>query len=89
MDPKIQRIVPLQYRNIPDSTLDALYRYIDNKIQPGHFLTAVICNDLVNAVSHADSKNYPELRNIVQYLYNHCPATCWGSDEKMQEWLKS
>jgi len=42
---------------IPQRMMDAIDRYINQGIQPGHFLTGVICNDLKEAISRADDEN--------------------------------
>ena len=36
---------------IPDRMMDGIRRYIEQGIHPGHFLTAVIMNDLAEAVA--------------------------------------
>jgi hypothetical protein len=65
----------------------ALLRYVNDYIPPGGFLTAVICNDLRNAVFRADAVNIQLLSLYVRWFYNIAPADCWGSAEKMAEWL--
>lgn len=75
------------YAQIPEHMQQALRRYVLQGIKPGHFLTAVICNDLRNAVGHADETNLPLLKLYVQWLYNVAPGPCWGSDERMLKWL--
>jgi hypothetical protein len=68
--------------------LDAIRRYIDDRIPPGSFLTAVICNDLREAVGRADDDNLAHLPAFIGYFYNEAPSRCWGSEEKMQAWLE-
>jgi hypothetical protein len=74
------------FRIRPDM-LDAIQRYIDDRIPPGPFLTAVICNDLREAVWRADDDNLAHLPAFIGYLYNEAPACCWGSKEIMDRWL--
>ena len=62
--------------------------YIKKGIQPGGFLTAVICNDLMSAVGHADAWNIKIIPEYVKYLYNEAPGNCWGSTEAMQTWME-
>lgn len=73
--------------NIPEYMYGALYRYITYRIPPGGFLTAVICNDLMDAISKADGTNIHILKNYVQFLYNEAPSGCWGSRQIYNEWL--
>lgn len=72
---------------IPDHMMAALRRYIFEHRAVGHFLQAVICNDLQEAVSRADEENLRNLPAFVKFLYNEAPGTCWGSKEKMEAWL--
>lgn len=73
---------------IPVSVQESLELWIKHKIIPGSFLTAVLENDLSEAVGRADEISIICLRDIVRYLYNNCPLGCWGSPEKVKEWRK-
>ena len=77
---------------IRDQMLGAIKRYIENKLEPGSFLTAIICNDLKgavqSAVQSADEENLKNIPAFVSYFYNEAPSTCWGSIELMENWLK-
>lgn len=73
---------------ISDRMMGGLHRYINERIKPGDFLTAVLENNLSEACSRADDENIKNLPAFVAYLYNNAPSTCWGSPEKVAEWLK-
>jgi hypothetical protein len=77
-----------QYAEIPEHMRDALVRYVVDRVKPGNFLTAVICNDLSGAVMRADEENLPLLKTYVQWFYNVPPASCTGSQEAMVRWLE-
>lgn len=68
---------------------ESLKRYVENKIPTGGFLEAVLSNDLVGAIGRADSENINRLPEIVRYVYNALPPNCWGSREKVVQWLNS
>ncbi len=72
---------------IPARMEDALQRYATDRNPVGDFLTAVLENNLLRAVSHADSINIQLLPDYVRYAYNQMPAACWGSPEKVTAWL--
>ena len=72
---------------IPDRMMAGIKRYVEEGIEPGHFLQAVICNDLAEAVSRADDENLDNLAAYVVYFYNKVPSNLWGSKEKMDKWL--
>ncbi len=71
---------------IPAYMMGGIQRYINNGIPPGDFLTAVICNDLMEAVARADDTNIRNLPAYVAYFYNEAPSLCWGSKEKFDKW---
>lgn len=64
----------------------AIQNWIEHGIVPGSFLSAVITNDLKQAVGAADHINIRLIPEYVFYFYNYCPSACWGSVEKANEW---
>lgn len=72
---------------IPDATLQGIRLYVEAGVPPGDFLMAVLQNDLKEAFGRADEYNTRAMHSIVQYLYNHVPEVCWGSPEKVKQWL--
>lgn len=72
---------------IPEACADGLALYIAAKIAPGSFVTAVLENDLREACGRADSQNRHLLFNYMSFLYNDAPSNCWGSRQKVSEWL--
>lgn len=68
------------YAAIPQYMQNSIMNYALHRKKPGDFLTAVICNDLRGAVSHADSTNLPLLKTYVQWFYNRCPAFLVGKE---------
>jgi hypothetical protein len=80
-------MIDFTYESIPDYTMKALSRYINDKIPTGGFLEAVLSNDLKEACGRADENNQRVLPEIVAFLYNEAPGTCWGSPERVKQWL--
>lgn len=72
--------------NIPAYMHGGLLRYIEHGIEPGHFLCAVLQNDLRRSIERADDYNVQHLADYVKFLYCHAPAGCWGSLEKFTSW---
>ncbi len=72
---------------IPESMCGGLERYLESHVRPGQFLSAVLQNDLREAVGRADDKNVRLLHVYVAYLYNEAPAKSWGSKEAFDAWL--
>lgn len=73
---------------IPKNTLEGLERYYKDRIPPGDFLTAVLQNNLLGSLSKADNENGEALSEIVKYIYVELPWECWGSPEKVKNWLE-
>lgn len=71
---------------IPDRMMGGLERWIVHGTPPGDFLTAVLNNDLREAIGRADDENMRNLPAFVAYLYNEAPGQCWGSPEKVELW---
>jgi len=75
------------HSNIPPYMIDALQRYVEQRIPPGGFLTAVLENKLVDAFHRADENNLKVMQEWAAHLYWCLPSTCWGSSEKVRQWL--
>lgn len=75
------------YESIPEHMRIPMVEYVQNRRKPGDFLTAVITNNLKNAIGYADETNLPLLKLYVWWFYNVAPANCQGSVEKMNAWL--
>ena len=83
----MRTLVPCPHYPVRDDIIESLQRYIDHGILPGSFLTAVLENNLSNAVANADPVNLANLRNIVGYVYNYLPSVAWGSRETVADYL--
>jgi len=73
---------------IPARMMGGIRRYIERGISPGGFLTAVICNNLAEAVARADDENISNLPAYIAYFYNEAPTPCWGNRENMERWVE-
>ena len=78
----------LKCYDIPLYMHEAIREYVNHHEQPGHFLQAVIKNNLREAVSRADDRNSYALKGWVGLMYNYCPSPCWGSEMAYKEWIK-
>jgi len=75
------------YIAIPQSTIDALKRYVEKGIPTGGFLYSVLTNNFIRAVGRADDSNRVVLHAIHLFVYNEMPADCWGNPEKVGVWM--
>ena len=74
---------------IPKRMRPSLLRYIEKGVSVGHFLTAVLENNLVNAIGYADEENLDNLPAYTNYLYNYAPMDCWGTAKKVKDWIET
>jgi hypothetical protein len=72
---------------VPRPLHAGLTEYIAARRPVGSFLTAVLSNDLQDAVSRGDPMNRRLLPEIVAFLVNYAPGTCWGTPERVARWL--
>lgn len=75
--------------NVPFHLHEGLIEYLAARRPVGHFLTAVLSNDLMEACVRADPLNALHLRDVVLFLVNYAPADCWGSDKNVARWLET
>jgi len=73
---------------IPKHMQGGIIRFYESGIPPGHFLTAVIDNDLRGAIERADDENIHLLKNYVQWFYNHAPSGSWGHAGSTRRWCQ-
>jgi hypothetical protein len=73
--------------DLPLHTRDALFNYIVYGDRQGHFVSAVLMNDLRESVARADDLNQQAIVSIVKFLYNEAPSACWGSTQKVELWI--
>ena len=72
----------------PVRILEAIVDYADNRNPHGHFVTAVLENNLTEAVFRADDESLAGLKDIVFFVHWEIPHACHGSPENVTAWLK-
>ncbi len=73
---------------IPAVTKRTIDNYVEHGLSPGGFTHAVLANDLREAFGRADMQNRMFMFDIVTYCWNEIPSDCWGSWEKVKDWLE-
>lgn len=76
------------YRLIDDPVLEGINRYVIQHEPAGHFIMAVLQNDLQEAFGRADENNCTFMFHVVSYCHNEIPGGCWGSPMQVGKWLK-
>jgi len=78
------------YETAPNqSMVPSIKRYVDNRISPGHFLTALFSDKLTDTFARADETNTPLIKDWVTWVYAEMPASMVGSAEKVKQHLDS
>lgn len=72
---------------LPAAILEGLRGYGHHGYPVGHFLTAVLANDLMQAVGRADPESLLALKPICQFVYNCLPSGSHGSVETVRDWI--
>ena len=88
MDPVEKGWPGNRYHMIGKPILEGINRYVLFHQPVGHFLTAVLTNNLRNALARADDGNQIVLHDIVGYCYNEIPGMCQGSPAKYKAWTE-
>lgn len=73
--------------HLPERFRGGVVRHVLFGIEGGHFLNAVMENNLFSAVGRADLSALDSLPAICRFMYNYAPSDCFGSKEKAQAWL--
>lgn len=73
---------------IPEHCRDGLAGYLTGDYKHvGHFLTALLSNDLKETFARADDENQLAIQNYIGFLYSKAPSVAWGSPERVRGWL--
>jgi hypothetical protein len=86
-DERARLAAGLEAAGVPEHLRGGLVRYLVDRILPGGFLQAVLCNDLVGAVRrhHGAGAAYT-ITTIRKFLLALVPEEAWGSVEKVTAW---
>lgn len=77
----------IDYGGCPVLYQGGLRRYLEERIRPGHLLSAVLENNLCGAMNRFSGHDFSELHTLVKFVYNEIPDVAWGSKGKVAKWL--
>lgn len=80
---------PLKYEILPEHLRGGFQRYVEHGIRPGHFLCAIIENDLVEAYSRGDETSLRAMPQIMYFVITELPRKSYGSPEHVAAWIKA
>lgn len=74
------------WEKVPEHLREGLRSYLMEYYRPGHFLCALLENDLAGALARADDVSILAVRDIMSYLFNCAPAGSYGSRDEVDRW---
>lgn len=78
----------IDYTSVPvDYMAGAVQCYIENGLEPGSFMRALLCNDLRGAIARADGMNIARIPHWVVWMENNLPGAAWGSAQNYENWI--
>ena len=77
----------IDYSRLPDYMREGMRLYIEHGVPVGHFLTAVLENNLMEAYGRADDTNAAAMHEYAAFLYNEAPRASHGSREAVSKWM--
>lgn len=75
-------------RFIPQHMVKGVKLYVINGVKMGEFGDRIFRNDFMGAATYADPINFKHLDNWARFMVNALPHMCYGSSEKVDQWLK-
>jgi len=72
---------------LPPGMREGFLLYVRHGVRPGHFLLAILSNDLAEACKRADPDNQRALYDYFYVLHNYTPSECWGQPSAVNAWI--
>ena len=80
----------IKYELLPEKLRGGTERWIEKGIRPGEFLSSVIEDDLLDALTCADDDmTRANIRAIASWFYWESPPACHGSLERARSWQRA
>lgn len=78
----------IDYPGAPNGFGGTWQRYVEHGISPGSFGTALLQNNLSDAIRRADSTNINLIVRHVKWLWINLPYEAWGSEKAVEKWVE-
>jgi hypothetical protein len=77
----------IDYDLLPAHLREGMRRYIEQGIETGSFLRAILEDDHAKAFERGDLESLRGLPRLRGFLDRQAPAEAWGSPAKVQAWI--
>ena len=77
------------YQMLPEHMQSGARLYVEDGVEPGSFLTYVLCNDFKSLCLSADDINIRCLSKWGTWVLDYCPAEAQGSHRTVEEWVET
>ena len=78
---------PTYTYEIREEMKEAIDQYAEQGQPLGDFLTALLANDLMEALGRADDGNRRDIFQLCMYVYNEIPSLSHGSYAIVKAWI--
>ena len=75
------------YQKLPPGWDDSMRLYVETGRMANRLGLMILANKLVDALVAAGDWKFP-LSSFAEWLYHACPPEAWGSDEKVNAWIR-
>lgn len=73
---------------VPMHLREGFTLYVEMGVPTGSGMRSILENQpLADVIGRLDSTAEAHVGHIVRFIYNHTPASCWGSPEKVSAWV--
>ncbi len=87
--PEPEPDAPPSAYEVPQRYKAELLAYVERSQPPGHFIMAVLTNDLKRACREGDPGAIANMPAFIAWLNKHAPARAWGSPDVVAAWIAS
>lgn len=79
--------VPIIGAGIPKEIQAGIDRFVAEGKADSPLILAIVSNDLIAAAGNGDDSDMKSLPVILRYCSNNIPADCWGTRERVKNWM--
>lgn len=71
---------------VPEHLWAGIRNHVLDGCPTGDLLRYVFENNLLEAACRMDEVSHQRIGDLMRFMHNYAPETCWGSAERVQRW---